>query len=432
MKVREVPAPKSSFGPFSLDAATGSLSRDGVDLRLRPQAFDALRVLLQKAGLFVSYEELIREAWGGNVVSRHTVASTIGAVRKVLNEYGSWIGYRPKLGYRLQVPEADDLVQKGWHFLQRRTREGLERALYCFEEAARKNPADPDALDGITSCYLNLATFGIHPPEEVYELFREAQARAVAIRGWTAKLRYERGRLLHTLERKFKEAEVEFRLAQEEHPTPIGVYLNLAMLQASQKRFDEATETLALAYGLNPLHPTLPATEIFVRFCRGEFDIAVECGKKGLDLHPYLHLGRAYYAQALEFSGRAEEALIQYRLASVVAPDMLWLRALEARCLANLGRRSEALQMLADLSELRLSEYVDAYYMALLFEAVGDRDNAIGELERIIDENSPTIYMMDVDPKMESLRMDPRFPGLRDILFHRSNSLIPPVSPPGL
>jgi DNA-binding winged helix-turn-helix (wHTH) protein len=255
--IRNLPAPRSLFGPFSVDVSTRSILRDGVDLRLRPQAFDALRVLLQKTGMFVSYEELIREAWGGNVVSRHTVATTIGAIRKALNEYGSWIAYRPKLGYRLQVPEAEDLVRTGWHFWQRRTREGVERALACFEQAARQNPSSPEPLDGITSCYLTLATFGMRPPEEVYELFREAQTRAVGLRGWTAKLRSERGRLLHTLERRFDEAESEFRLAQEERPTPVGVFINLAMLHASGKRFDDALAALALAHQLNPLHPTL-------------------------------------------------------------------------------------------------------------------------------------------------------------------------------
>ena len=421
-KVREISAPKSAFGPFTLDVAARAVLRDGTDIRLRPQAFDVLRVLLQRAGQFASYEELIREAWGGNIVSKHTVATTVGAVRRALKEYGSWIAYRPKFGYRLQIPVAEDLVRTGWHYWQRRTREGVERALDCFEQAAQQNPGDPGPLDGITSCYLILCTFGMRPPEEVYELFREAQARAVGIRGWTAKLRFERGRLLHTLERKFDEAEHELRLAQEEQHTPIGVFVNLAMLHASRKNLDEALEALAAAYRLNPLHPTLLATEIFVRFCRREFDIAVECGKKGLDLHPYLHLGRAYYAQALEFSGRAEEALTQYRLATVIAPDMLWLRALEARCLANQGRRDEALVQLEQLSELRLSEYVDAYYMALLYEALGERDSAVAEIERIVDENSPTVYMIDVDPKMDSLRDDPRVRHLRDVLFQNAST----------
>ncbi len=178
---RDVAAPKSSFGPFTLDVATGAVLRDGADIHLRPQAVDVLRVLLGKAGLFVSYEELIRDGWSGNVVSMHTVATTVGAVRKALGEYGSWIAYRPKLGYRLQMPGTEDLVRKGWHLWQRRTREGVEGALVCFEEASRQKPNDPAPLDGVTISYMTLATFGMRAPEEIYQPFREALARLVAI-----------------------------------------------------------------------------------------------------------------------------------------------------------------------------------------------------------------------------------------------------------
>ena len=38
------------FGPFSLDAAATRLLRDGAEVRLRPQALQALRVLLRHGG----------------------------------------------------------------------------------------------------------------------------------------------------------------------------------------------------------------------------------------------------------------------------------------------------------------------------------------------------------------------------------------------
>ena len=90
-----------SFGPLSLDLASLRVWREGVDLKLRPQAFHALKVLIEKSGQYVDYDQLIREAWGGNVVSRHTVNTTIGAVKRALGDHGSWISYRPRLGYRL-------------------------------------------------------------------------------------------------------------------------------------------------------------------------------------------------------------------------------------------------------------------------------------------------------------------------------------------
>jgi hypothetical protein len=54
--------------------------------------------------------------------------------------------------------------------------------------------------------------------------------------------------------------------------------------------------------------------------------------------------------------------------------------------------------------------------MTLLMEALGKRDDAFKELARAIDENSASLYILDVDPQMDSLRGDARFARLRTLL----------------
>ena len=73
--------------------------------------------------------------------------------------------------------------------------------------------------------------------------------------------------------------------------------------------------------------------------------------------------------------------------------------------------------MLEELQEIRGSEYVDAYFMALLLEALGLRAKAFHELERAVDENSAALFTLDVDPKLDSFRDDRRFSRLRDKAF---------------
>ena len=130
------------FGPFTLDASATRFERDGREIRLRPQGLLALRVLLRHSGKTVGYQQMIEEAWDGTIVSRHTVDVTIGEVRKSLGEFGGWIVNRPKLGHRIDVPKSDELVRRGWHFFHRRTREGFDRAIECFEQAATETPSD--------------------------------------------------------------------------------------------------------------------------------------------------------------------------------------------------------------------------------------------------------------------------------------------------
>jgi tetratricopeptide (TPR) repeat protein len=342
---------------------------------------------------------------------------TISEVKRSLQEHGRWITTRPKVGYRLEVPKSEELVRKGWHFWSRRTRAGFERAIDCFKQAAEESPSDRRAFEGLSESYLTLATFGMRPPRQMYQGFLEAHTQALALGDLTPLLRCNRAHGLHMFERRHAEAEAEFLLTLREDPKLPSAYVRLAMLYGTLERTDEALEIVKRGYLADPLWPTLPMTEATVRFWRREFDDAVALGVKAVELHPYLPVGRTIYAQALEFVGRLDDALAEYRIASVMAPDLPWLRAHEGMCLAKMGRLAEAQSLLQGLEQLRRSEYVDAYFMAVFQDTIGRRDDAFVELERAVTENSSRLYAIDRDPKMDGLRSDGRFARLRARLF---------------
>ncbi len=413
-------AEQFEFGPFHVDTVASQLLRDGVAMKLRPQAFQVLRALVQNSGQWVSCDRLIAEAWEGHHVSRHTVSVTVGELKNVLQEYGTWISCRPKIGYRLESPRSDELIKTGWHFWNRRTREGFAKALESFEAAARENDSDPRAYEGIAVSWLMPGTYGMRAPREIYPKYLAAYNRAVLLGGLTPDLRGMHGHALHMFERKLPEAEGELLQSLEERPNSAAGYIRLAIVYATMNRLDDALDVVNQAHKADPLWPLWPATEVIIRFCRREFDEAARCVKKALELHPYLLLGRAFCAQALEYAGKTAEALEQYRFARVVYPDIAWLGALEAACLARNGRQKEARKILEELQQRRGTEYVDAYYMTLLTEALGKRDDAFKELARAVEENSASLYILDVDPQMDSLRGDPRFPELRSRLHSQA------------
>jgi hypothetical protein len=72
-----------------------------------------------------------------------------------------------------------------------------------------------------------------------------------------------------------------------------------------------------------------------------------------------------------------------------------------------LGRSGDARAILEGLQVLRRSEYVDAYYMAVLRAAMGDTEQAVTELERAVTENSAWLYPSGVDPKLDVPRHEP-------------------------
>lgn len=138
-----------------------------------------------------------------------------------------------------------------------------------------------------------------------------------------------------------------------------------------------------------------------------------------MDLHPSSHVGPAHLAEALEFAGRTSEALLQYQLAATRS-DAPVLRANQARFLAHIGRTAEALSILDDLQSSRDANYVDAYHIALLLDALGRREEAFQELQRAYEEKSYTLLFSKVDPKADGLRSDSRFVELQNKLFGAS------------
>ena len=405
--------PGISFGPFSLDTSTVRLLRQGTEVKLRPQAFHALKVLALRSGRYVDYDCMIAEAWGGTIVSPHTVDVTVGEVKRTLQEFGSWIQHRPKVGYCLEVPKSDELVRRGWHLWNLRTRDSFERALECFHTAAAESPTDFRAFEGQAGCYLMLASYAMRPGREMYQGFLEAHDRAEALAGLTPELRFNRAQGLHLFERKLPEAEAQFRQLTGETTASALAHAGLSMLYSTLGRLDDALECVDAGYTVDPLLPILPATEVSVRFWRREYDQAVARGAEAVELHPYVLLGRAFYAQALEYSGRPDEALTQYEIGAVTSGDLPWMRALEGACLVGLGREHDARRMLSRLEARRGSEHVDAYSMMVLRQALGQTDEAFVELERAIDENSVWLYALDIDPKADALRSDRRFAQLR-------------------
>ena len=407
-----------TFGPFVFAMSDMRLLREHAEIKLRPQARRVLRVLLQHRGRTVGYEQMMAEAWEGTFVSRHTVDVTVAEVRKSLGEYGRWITHRTKEGYSLDVPSSEELIRRGWHFCSRRTREGAERAIECFSRAADECPGDFRAYEGLSTSYLMLATFGMRAPLEVYPKFLDAHERAVAAGGMTGELRCNRAHGLHVFERRLAEAEAEFRLAADEKPAFGATYVRTVMLYATLGRLDEAVEIVRRGYRAEPLLPTLASIEADLHVWRREYDLAAVLGAKAVELHPYLQVARAAYAQALQFSGRPDEALAQYRLTSVMCPDLPWLRALEGTCLATMGLVRQAMPILEGLEQLRRSEYVDAYYMAVFRSALGQREQAFAELERACAENAAPLYALNVDPKLDALRDDGRVASLFESLYH--------------
>jgi TolB-like protein/DNA-binding winged helix-turn-helix (wHTH) protein/Flp pilus assembly protein TadD len=97
---------KYRFGPFELRCQTRELYKHGVRLKLRPQGYQVLVLLLEHAGACVTRDELQKRVWPSNtfVDFENGVNSAIKQLRASLNDSAAeprYIETLPKLGYRM-------------------------------------------------------------------------------------------------------------------------------------------------------------------------------------------------------------------------------------------------------------------------------------------------------------------------------------------
>ncbi len=100
---------KYRFGAFELRTQTRELYKHGVKLKLRPQAYAVLALLLEHAGECVTRDELQKRVWPSNtfVDFENGLNTAIKQLRASLSDSAAeprFIETLPKLGYRVIVP----------------------------------------------------------------------------------------------------------------------------------------------------------------------------------------------------------------------------------------------------------------------------------------------------------------------------------------
>ena len=73
------------------------------------------------------------------------------------------------------------------------------------------------------------------------------------------------------------------------------------------------------------------------------------------------------------------------------------------------GKRGEALKILDELRAMGKVKYVSPYDLAVLYTGLGDRDQAIEQLNKAYEERAGWIINLKFEPMFDPLRLDPRF-----------------------
>ena len=142
---------------------------------------------------------------------------------------------------------------KGRHFLQKYTREALEAAIGCFEEALQRDPTYARALSGLADAWLRMETST--SSEESYSRAKQYAEQALALDDSLPEVYTSLAYVVEGYESDLAQAEQLLRRAIQLDPSYALAHARLAIVLLAAGRIDEAIEAARTALSLDPLSP---------------------------------------------------------------------------------------------------------------------------------------------------------------------------------
>lgn len=140
--------------------------------------------------------------------------------------------------------------------------------------------------------------------------------------------------------------------------------------------------------------------------------LTISESQKALDLEPNFVFASVQIGWAYGQQGKYQEALAELHKArqlpggfAIATSELGYVHALS-------GRKVEAQKMIEELKSRPPGEYIDPYYIAIIYLGLGDRQQTFDWLDKAYEARSNWLPWLEVEPKLDSLRSDPRYADL--------------------
>jgi TolB-like protein/Flp pilus assembly protein TadD len=317
------------------------------------------------------------------------------------------ISLRVKEQPRQVVPEAYEDYLKGRFFWNRRTDQDLNFSIRLFQQAIECDPAYPAPYVGIADCYLTLMDHGRLSLLEATAKARPLLTKALQL---DESLSEAHVSLAHASFHEFDwaTAEREFLRGIELNPNYFISRYYYSNYLAAMGRLEDAISEAEQARQLDPVSPAAQSNVASILWYSHQYQRSIDQAKKVLELNPeysraYEDLGRGY-----EQAGDVDAAIETYQKA-LQLEDSYATRASLAFAYTVAGKRGEATKILKELQQVAKTSFVPAYSFALICTGLGKKDEAFEWLDKAYEERSSSLPFLKVNPRLNSLRSDPRF-----------------------
>jgi tetratricopeptide (TPR) repeat protein len=302
--------------------------------------------------------------------------------------------------------DAYRLYLQGRFNWNKREEKEFRKAIEFFDRAIALDPNYALAYAGLADAYALLGTFGFMPPAEAIPRSREYALKAIAIDDTLAEPHTTLAYIMADYDYDFVAAENEFKRAIELNPDYATAHQWYAEVLTYSGRFDESFAEFHRALELEPM--SLPINWDYGRalYMSRRYDESIDQLKRTIEINPSFarghrqialpYLMKGDYANSIESHARFFELVGRGRdaalLRSTFASDG-WM----------------GVQRLLVSQDSPLSEGNNSWIVAKAAAALGDKEKAFSELQKLYDNRISSVCWLKVEPQLDALRDDPRY-----------------------
>jgi serine/threonine protein kinase len=308
-------------------------------------------------------------------------------------------------------PEAYQNYLRGEHYLYAATSEkDIRTAIDYFQATLVRDPSSASAHAGLANAEEALADF-YRAPGEVMPVAEAEAAKALSLDESLAEAHAALGWAKFIYDWDWAAAEREFKRAIELNPGLALAHDYYANYLLSFGRFDDSFAESSRATELDPLSVEANIDRGLYFFMARHYDQAIEQERRTLRFQPDCPQCDVTLAMAYGEKGEKAQALAEAHKADR-ASDSPLVRAEAGRVFAISGDRPDAERLARELVELTKKKFICPYEIATTYLGLGQVDEAFQWLEKGYEQRSVCMIFLKVDPRLDSLRNDPRFAAL--------------------
>ncbi len=265
------------------------------------------------------------------------------------------------------------------------------------------------AYAGMAQAYAALPITSDVEPNQAFPQAKAAANKALEIDANLAEAHIILGVVEFWFDWDWTKGEAELKKAIEINPNNSDAHRFYAVLLTVLGRPDEALAEMETARRLDPLSLITNALKGQSFFYAGRDAEAIDQSNKTLEIEPNFWIAHLMLARVYLRQNRFDEAFAEAKKAGEFSGGNSEAASLAAYALAKSGRRDEALAMLEELKSRSNERYVPSYNIAMIYNGLGMREEAINQLEKAFTEHDARMILLKVEPKWNNLRSDPRF-----------------------